>query len=329
MYVHGVGVYIVNNTISSCDEYGIVTSDLNGTNLDVTLYGNTISGCRLGAQKLDGGITHHTADPGPNPNRPQSWYNAGAAVELSIATSTLPAAAVGVPCEVSLSASGGAAPYTWSITSGSLDAGLSLGTDGTIAGTAVAEGTYTFTAAVRDANDSTATAALQLEVRAAGKVNLANGLTVSAHSQDYAPGNPVTGFWDGDTGGVNESGWPGTNTSNTIWVEFDLGQAYDISTIRSFGDDVGTWVSETYTVKVKLSEQSTYSTVISDAPAKEARWFETQPEVTARFVRLTVRGTDGTTKVQGPYGCGCDSAGLGRRHTPGVTPTALRNTRTK
>lgn len=298
VYVHGVGVYIVNNTISTCDEYGIVTSDLNGTNLDVTIYNNTISGCRLGDRKLDGGITHHTDDPGPNPNWPQSWYQVGGTVDVRFVTTTLPAAAVGTAYETSLAASGGIAPYTWSITSGSLDAGLSLTSDGAVGGTPVAEGTYTFSVTVCDVNDSCATANLRLDVRAAGEINLANGLTMCAHSRNYAPDNPVTGFWDGDTGGVNESGWPGTSASDTIWVEFDLGRTYDITTIRFFGDDEGTWVSETYTVEVKLSAQSAYAAVVNDVPAREARWFETQSEATARFVRLTVRGTVGTGKVQ-------------------------------
>ncbi len=136
---------------------------------------------------------------------------------------------------------------------------------------------------------------------------------MSAHSQNYAPGNPVSGFRGGDTTGTSESGWPGTNMSNTIWVEFDLGRTYDITTIRFFGDDAGTWVSETYTVGVKSTAQSAYTAVIDSAPAREARWFETQPQVSARFVRLMVRGTDGADKVQARefevYGVPADNVG--------------------
>ena len=45
-----------------------------------------------------------------------------------------------------LGASGGTTPYTWSITSGSLPAGLSIAANGTISATPTAPGTSTFTA---------------------------------------------------------------------------------------------------------------------------------------------------------------------------------------
>lgn len=45
---------------------------------------------------------------------------------LSITTQTLPAGQVGSPYSVTLAATGGAAPYAWSLSSGTLPAGLSL-----------------------------------------------------------------------------------------------------------------------------------------------------------------------------------------------------------
>ncbi|WP_158547864.1 discoidin domain-containing protein [Dyadobacter luteus] len=64
-----------------------------------------------------------------------------------------------------LKATGGASPYTWSVTSGSLPGGLSLTTDGKIQGTPTTEGDFTFTAQVKDA--SNVTVSKQLIMKAA------------------------------------------------------------------------------------------------------------------------------------------------------------------
>jgi hypothetical protein len=59
---------------------------------------------------------------------------------LAVTTSSLPLAQVGVAYSTTLAASGGTAPYTWSILSGSLPAGLSLNAStGVISGTPTAK----------------------------------------------------------------------------------------------------------------------------------------------------------------------------------------------
>jgi streptogramin lyase len=55
-----------------------------------------------------------------------------------------------------LTASGGLAPYSWRIVSGSLPAGLSLNPDGVISGTPTEEGTSDFAVEVTDSRDATA-----------------------------------------------------------------------------------------------------------------------------------------------------------------------------
>ncbi len=57
----------------------------------------------------------------------------------------------GLPYSQSLSAIGGTLPYAWSITSGSLPAGLTLSPSGVISGTAAATGTFNFTVGLLDA----------------------------------------------------------------------------------------------------------------------------------------------------------------------------------
>ena len=70
---------------------------------------------------------------------------------LSVVTRALPGATVGVPYAAGLIASGGSAPYRWTLTSGRLPPGLAVGIYGDLAGTPTAGGDYAFTLEVRDA----------------------------------------------------------------------------------------------------------------------------------------------------------------------------------
>jgi Putative Ig domain len=58
---------------------------------------------------------------------------------------------------VALSATGGVAPYTWSVSAGALPGGLALGQDGSVSGSPNAPGHFTFTIQVADVGNSTAT----------------------------------------------------------------------------------------------------------------------------------------------------------------------------
>jgi hypothetical protein len=69
---------------------------------------------------------------------------------ISITTTSLPSITVGTPYSATLSATGGIPPYTWSVSSGALPAGLTLSAAGAISGTPTAEGTNSFTVQVTD-----------------------------------------------------------------------------------------------------------------------------------------------------------------------------------
>jgi len=87
----------------------------------------------------------------PSATRSSTATIAVAAPPLEIRASTLPSVTVGAAYSQTLAATGGVAPYTWSITSGKLPAGLTLGSStGVISGTPTASGTAKFTVTVRD-----------------------------------------------------------------------------------------------------------------------------------------------------------------------------------
>jgi hypothetical protein len=90
----------------------------------------------------------------------------------SITTLSLPAGIQGWSYTTSLQAVGGTPPYTWSLTSGSLPAGLALASSsGTISGTAAASGSMAFTATVTDMNMKAASAPLSIVIDASGSAS--------------------------------------------------------------------------------------------------------------------------------------------------------------
>jgi hypothetical protein len=90
----------------------------------------------------------------------------GGSPPLAITTTTLPDATQGAAYSATLTATGGVMPYTWSVTSGSLPAGLTLSSSGAISGTASATGTSNFTVSVLSSDSQTASATLSLTVNA-------------------------------------------------------------------------------------------------------------------------------------------------------------------
>jgi hypothetical protein len=87
---------------------------------------------------------------------------------LTITTTQLQPATAGVAYAQALSASGGQAPYTWAVKSGSLPGGLTLSPEGIISGTPAATGDFAFTLEVVDAGGSVASLQSMLTVGVPG-----------------------------------------------------------------------------------------------------------------------------------------------------------------
>ena len=113
-----------------------------------------------------------------------------AAPPLAVSTTSLPGGTAGTAYSQALSATGGTTPYTWSLASGTLPAGLALSAGGTISGTPKTAGTSTFTVQVSDAENPAQTATQQLSITVvADKADLAVAVTGPATA---APGGQVT-----------------------------------------------------------------------------------------------------------------------------------------
>ncbi|HEY0232138.1 MAG TPA: ice-binding family protein [Dokdonella sp.] len=74
----------------------------------------------------------------------------GACSAITLAPAALPAATIGAAYAQTLTASGGTAPYSFSVIAGALPAGLSLSAGGVISGTPTGTGSFTFTIRATD-----------------------------------------------------------------------------------------------------------------------------------------------------------------------------------
>ncbi len=117
----------------------------------------------------------------------QSYTIVVAAPSIVVTPATVPNATAGTAYSQTLSATGAVAPYTFTITAGALPAGVTLSTNGALAGTPSASGTFNFTAQASDANGQVATQAYTLIVAvpaiALTPATLAGGTAGTAYTQ--------------------------------------------------------------------------------------------------------------------------------------------------
>jgi hypothetical protein len=126
---------------------------------DGGLGADTAFGCTTRIDTFIVDLTGQTVQAPPPPPPPPS-------VPPTITTTSLPDGVQNSPYAATLAATGGTAPYTWSITTGALPNGLSLGSNGTISGTprGITEKT-TFTVQVLDSAAQKTTATLSIAIR--------------------------------------------------------------------------------------------------------------------------------------------------------------------
>jgi hypothetical protein len=169
---------------------------------------------------------------------------------LSISTANLPAGSVGVVYNQNLNASGGKTPYTWSISSGTLPAGLSLNAStGVISGTPTTNGTKSLTFKVTDANGKTASKSISITINAAPPTitttALADGYGNYSYSQTLAA-----------SGGKTPYSW--SLASGSLPVGLTL--AASTGVITGMPTTIGT---SSFTVKVKDANNASSTKTLS------------------------------------------------------------------
>ncbi|ATS23198.2 putative Ig domain-containing protein [Xanthomonas phaseoli pv. phaseoli] len=157
-------------------------------------------------------LTVTDSTPSPAAQASRSYALTVNAATLVLGQPTLPAAVRGSAYSQVLTASGGIAPYRYSIASGTLPAGLTLASDGTLSGTPTVQGTSSFTIAVADAGNATATQAYTFTVNDAAPVAVAD---VAATMTDTAVTAAVTA---NDTGSITAIAIASAPTNGTAVV---------------------------------------------------------------------------------------------------------------
>lgn len=125
-----------------------------------------------------------------------------APTSLAVSTAVLPNATANSAYTAALAASGGTAPYSWSVRSGSLPAGVALSAGGVIAGTPTTGGSASFTVLVTDSGTPAQSAAQAL--------TLAVTVAPLAASTSVLPGATVNSVYSAAlaaTGGSGAYAW--------------------------------------------------------------------------------------------------------------------------
>src|SRR5205823_3952035 len=126
---------------------------------------------------------------------------------LSVSPGSLANGTVGTAYSQTLTATGGSGGNTWTVSAGSLPAGLTLSSGGVISGNPSAAGTSHFTGQVRDSSGATASNTFSILVNPAplsvSTASLANGTVGAAYSQSLsASGGTGTYTWSIATGSL-------------------------------------------------------------------------------------------------------------------------------
>jgi hypothetical protein len=152
---------------------------------------------------------------------------AAAAVAEMVSTAALPSGTAGSPYSEPLSAIGGVAPYTWSVTEGSLPPGIALN-GSTLSGTPTLGGVFSFTVTVSDSSDPPRTATRSFSLAIADSPStpktpptislstpVVNGMSVSINGGTVAtmPTVSIVSIsWNWGDGTTSSSFFPGLHT---------------------------------------------------------------------------------------------------------------------
>ncbi|MBJ6727453.1 beta strand repeat-containing protein [Geomesophilobacter sediminis] len=195
----------------------------------------------------------------------------GATTDFKISTSSIANMTVNTPVTVTLDETGGVAPYTWSITSGTVPAGLDATSStfsggGTISGTPTGAGNYSFVVQVTDSNGLTAKKLFNLKVLSPMSFQT-TGLPAAVVNTAYSVSPTITGgtgpfVWTVSTGSLPH-GLTIDPVTGAITGTPDTQGVSNFTVLVT--DHQGQTASQPYTINVTTSTTPTITTTAPDA----------------------------------------------------------------
>jgi uncharacterized repeat protein (TIGR01451 family) len=162
---------------------GTLGSGVTGQTVSFTVQVNATSGSVTNAN-----YTIAATDVPPITGDPVSTtVSGGGCPTISLSPAALPDGTLGTPYSQTITASGGATPYSFSIVSGALPPGLTLSSGGILSGTPTVAGAYSFTVQAFDSNECTGTRSYTLSIGcpaiALSPTTLPNGALSTEYNQ--------------------------------------------------------------------------------------------------------------------------------------------------
>ncbi len=182
----------------------------------------------------------------------------------------------GAPYSGQMKATGGAPPYTWSVTSGQLPGGLQLNpSTGAITGMATAAGNFSFRVQVQDT--------LSSQVTKSFAINVANPVDAYGGTPSLpCPSGPATNFY---TQKIGNRWWLCTPAGNAFWMQSvyvvdtddaadSAGISYTEAAQAKYGDTNVTWGPQQNRRLLAwgFNSQAEYSSAWVNATQADASW---------------------------------------------------------
>lgn len=192
---------------NSCNVREIATHELGhalgvGHSLDTTatMYGYAHFDGRCATLQSDDQAAARFIYPGSNVPTPTPIPTpAPTPAPVVITTASLQGGQVGVAYSATLTASGGIAPYSWTVVAGSLPPGLSLGSSGVLSGGPATSGGFSFTVRAADTSGRSAQAGFSISIASAVVPVPPSGRRLVRGDFD-GDGKTDLGLWRGSTG---------------------------------------------------------------------------------------------------------------------------------
>ena len=243
---------------------------------------------------------------------------------LSFTSNSISSGTVGQTYSTTISASGGSAPYTYTLFSGTLPAGLSLSSGGVISGTPTTTGNFTFTVRATDAGNFTTQQALTLTIAAAQIAAAAHSATVSAGAtvavdlMANAIGAPFTSAAivsiSPSTAGTavirnaGNSGTPSYQMSFTASSQFSGSVVVSYTLSNAYATSVPAAVTITVAARPNVSTDAQVTGLTTS-----------QTNIAQRF--STTQLSNFTNRLESLHGSGWGNSGFGLSLTPPTTPS--------